>query len=322
MRALRRPSFRSCRPASSAPARGSRERSNACRPLDRDRGPRRHLYAIATLFVVSPVPVRREESASTVMSFPAQEILVTEHLTFAPLSLVDDIINTANALLYKAVNAMEQLFTNLPAQVIPDEEVETGIHKFETLLENAVDRNFDAMELFVLRNIVNIPDDLIGWVQLRHHVGLDFGSDDSAEVEEDLLRARKTYTASQKVAVMLERERALNNRKLALLDAHAAKLQFLEDVARANDVGSVKDSSGFVREQIMALQTLLNETTELSSALEIALEASDRSNYIEEVILSTIKEGSYEQDLAEANKIGTVENIQNAVAVLKANKKG
>ncbi|CCG83896.1 protein of unknown function [Taphrina deformans PYCC 5710] len=252
------------------------------------------------------------------MSFPSQEVLLTEHLTFAPLSLVDDIINTVNALLYKSVNAMEQLFTGLPSESLPDEEVETGIHKFETLLENAVDRNFDAMELFVLRNIVNIPEDLIGWVRLRHHAGLDFSTDDSAEVEEDLQKARKTLSASQRVALMMERERVANERKLALLDSHALKLQFLEDIARANDVGSVKDSAGFLREQILALQTALEQNSKLSATLDLGLNVSDRSKYIEQVLLNTVNEGSWEQELAETSQIGSLDDIQRAVAVLKS----
>lgn len=251
------------------------------------------------------------------MSFPAQEVLITEHLTFAPLSLVDDIINTANALLYKSVNAMEQLFTNLPAEAIPDDEVESGIHKFETLLENAVDRNFDAMELFVLRNIVNIPDELIGWVRLKHHANLDFGTDDSAEVEEDLIKARKTYAASQKVKAMIGRERRSNERKLALLDSHAEKLKFLEDVARAEDIGSMRDSAGLLKEQINSLHAMLDETINLSSSLDLDLQASERGKYIEKVLLETIKDGSWDKEIAETAKVGTVEDIQKAVEALK-----
>lgn len=251
------------------------------------------------------------------MSFPAQEVLITEHLTFAPLSLVDDIINTANALLYKSVNAMEQLFTNLPPESIPDEEVETGIHKFETLLENAVDRNFDAMELFVLRNIVNIPEELVGWIQLKHHAGLDFSTDDSAEVEEDIAKCRKTLAASQKVKAMIDRERHLNELKLEALDRHANELEFLEKIARAQDVGSITDSAGFLKEQIESLARNLAETSQLGAILETDLQPSERSTYIEKVLLETVKEGSWEKELAEAAKIGSLEDIQKAAAVLK-----
>lgn len=251
------------------------------------------------------------------MSFPAQEVLITEHLTFAPLSLVDDIINTANALLYKSVNAMEQLLTNLPGEIISDEEVETGIHKFETLLENAVDRNFDAMELFVLRNIVNIPEDLVGWIQLKHHAGLDFSSDDSAEVEEEMIKCRKTLAASQKVKAMIERERHLNELKLEALDRHAKELAFLEKIASAQDVGSVTDSGEFLKAQIESLARNLNETSRLGEILQTELQPSERSKYIEKVLLETVQDGSWERELAEAAQIGSLEDIQRAAAVLR-----
>ena len=250
------------------------------------------------------------------MSFPAQEVLITEHLTFAPLSLVDDIINTANALLYKSVNAMEQLFSNLPPASIPDEEVETGIHKFETLLENAVDRNFDAMELFVLRNIVSIPEDLLSHTQLKHHAGLDFGSHDS--IEADMAKAQRTLIASQEVAAMLSRARSENERTLTSLERHAESLQFLEDLARKHDMGSMRDLSGFLKEQVTTLQSLLEETMQLSSSVDVTLERSERSAYIEKVLHETVPEGTWDKDLAAMQSIGTVENLQNAANLLKA----
>ena len=37
-------------------------------------------------------------------------------------------------------------------------ELEFGMTQVETLLENVVDRNFDAFELYILRNIFNVPD--------------------------------------------------------------------------------------------------------------------------------------------------------------------
>ena len=49
------------------------------------------------------------------------------------------------------------------------DEVEHGTHQLETLYENAIDRNFDAFELYALRNIFNIPEELTGWMRLSHH---------------------------------------------------------------------------------------------------------------------------------------------------------
>ncbi|OAX80022.1 hypothetical protein ACJ72_05657 [Emergomyces africanus] len=39
----------------------------------------------------------------------------------------------------------------------------------ETLLESTVDKAFDKFEIYVLRNILTVPEDLLGWVRLTHY---------------------------------------------------------------------------------------------------------------------------------------------------------
>lgn len=48
-------------------------------------------------------------------------------------------------------------------------EIENGLHQLETLLEATVDKAFDKFEIFVLRNIFRVPDDLMGWIRLKHY---------------------------------------------------------------------------------------------------------------------------------------------------------
>jgi len=43
------------------------------------------------------------------------------------------------------------------------------VHKLETLLEANIDRNFDKLEIYVLRNVLCVPDDLVRWVRLAHY---------------------------------------------------------------------------------------------------------------------------------------------------------
>jgi kinetochore protein Mis12/MTW1 len=118
--------------------------------------------------------------------------LLTEHLRCTPLTIIDDIINTTNELLYHSVAAVETyLLTSAPSSLgfapppgtIRDtnsdgtelysdaetEELEKGVHSLETLLESAVDRSFDRFEIYVLRNILTVPEDLVPWVRLAHH---------------------------------------------------------------------------------------------------------------------------------------------------------
>lgn len=49
------------------------------------------------------------------------------------------------------------------------EEISRGVHALETLLENGVDKYFDSFELYVLRNILVVKPELVGWVRLAHH---------------------------------------------------------------------------------------------------------------------------------------------------------
>jgi kinetochore protein Mis12/MTW1 len=48
-------------------------------------------------------------------------------------------------------------------------EIENGLHQLETLFEATVDKAFDKFEIYVLRNILTVPEDLVGWVRLAHY---------------------------------------------------------------------------------------------------------------------------------------------------------
>ena len=48
-------------------------------------------------------------------------------------------------------------------------EIEEGVHQLETLLEATVDKNFDKLEIWALRNVLTVPDELASWVRLEHY---------------------------------------------------------------------------------------------------------------------------------------------------------
>jgi kinetochore protein Mis12/MTW1 len=136
--------------------------------------------------------------------------LLTEHLRYHPLvnthcflnnptnippqSLIDDIINSINTLIYRAVSAVESALLNTPpanlgfakaasaAGVVPEKddegnavfphaklEIENGVHQLETLLEATVDTDFDKFEIYCLRNVLYVPEDVVGWLRLKHY---------------------------------------------------------------------------------------------------------------------------------------------------------
>ncbi|CAI1791816.1 kinetochore-associated protein mtw1 [Saccharomyces pastorianus] len=89
--------------------------------------------------------------------------ILTEHLGYPPISLVDDIINAVNEIMYKCTAAMEKYLLSKSRIGEEDygEEIKNGVAKLESLLENSVDKNFDKLELYVLRNVLRIPEEFL-----------------------------------------------------------------------------------------------------------------------------------------------------------------
>ncbi|KAG0343319.1 hypothetical protein BG004_005404 [Podila humilis] len=122
-----------------------------------------------------------------------QQQLLTEHFGAAPLSFVDDVINSVNNMIYQASMALQE-FIEFQLKAIsqtapghehidPKLETEQGMHKFETLLESSVDKNFDRFELYALKNIFGVPKDVD--IILPHYAALDFSIESEREQELD-----------------------------------------------------------------------------------------------------------------------------------------
>ena len=43
------------------------------------------------------------------------------------------------------------------------------MHQLETLLEATVDKTFDRFEIYTLRNILTVPEELEPWIRLGHY---------------------------------------------------------------------------------------------------------------------------------------------------------
>lgn len=176
------------------------------------------------------------EDDSSIQNLIAKStVVLTEHLGYAPIAVIDDIINSANQVLYRCTDAMENFLrakypkgtTRLPKEAVDvtnnnkgdedrkpnlrdteevdiSEEIELGTAKLETLFESVVDLCFDKYELYVLRNLLVVPKDLIndGWFRLEHQKDLDFSV--LGEVEQvrkeakDELRAKRQEMKAQK----------------------------------------------------------------------------------------------------------------------------
>ncbi|KAL1296749.1 hypothetical protein AAFC00_000218 [Neodothiora populina] len=189
--------------------------------------------------------------------------LLTEHLRYTPLTLLDDIINDVNELVFQAVNNIETALLNVPpdqlgfenpapsqvssnkrnaassiasgANAETDEEaleqaarteIEGGIVKLESLLNAAVDKDFDKLEIYTLRNLLtvsNSKDDegLEDWIMLDHYKNLALDPQAPnvayAPTPESLDQLRRKVAETEKLQSLLRIEKARNDALLSQL---------------------------------------------------------------------------------------------------------
>lgn len=159
--------------------------------------------------------------------------LLTEHFGYPPVSLLDDIINTVNVLADRALDSVERVLLSLPPQNLgfkpskskdasgentassPEEaakrEIENGTHQLETLLNAAIDKNFDIFELYTMNNILTIDEKTQPFIRLSHYQGLDLSKHPDRPTAGSITELRRRLRASQKLHVALEAERTRND---------------------------------------------------------------------------------------------------------------
>ncbi|KAF2827985.1 Mis12 domain-containing protein [Ophiobolus disseminans] len=176
-----------------------------------------------------------------------ENMLLTEHFTWPPISLIDDIINATNEVLYRCTDSFETgLLSADPALLgfadryaaesrvsekdedgndsFPEArlEIEEGVLKLETLMENAVDKNFDRFEIWTLRNVLCLPrgeEELGRWVRLGHYENLQTPPKDSKLTPESVHTLRREFIETQKLNAALVAEKKRNDAIIANLRA-------------------------------------------------------------------------------------------------------
>ncbi|KAF1939896.1 hypothetical protein EJ02DRAFT_380768 [Clathrospora elynae] len=180
-----------------------------------------------------------------------ENMLLTEHFTWPPISLIDDIINAMNEVLYRCTDTFEKGLSSAdPAlfgfldrcaaekrtpekdedglDVFPEAklEIEEGMLKLETLMENAVDKNFDVLEIWTLRNVLCLvkqgepeEEDLADWVRLEHYENLETPPKDLNLTPEALYTLRRKLIETQKLNAALVAEKTRNEAQIARLRA-------------------------------------------------------------------------------------------------------
>lgn len=127
-------------------------------------------------------------------------------------------------------------------------EIESGTHQLETLLNSAIDKNFDIFELYTMQNILTVKPQDQPFVRLAHYEGLDLSSHGPGgslkkPTLESITLLRRRLQASQKLNIALQAEQARNEVLLAKLrSALVESPQTLEPAeTRAAGRGKNKD---------------------------------------------------------------------------------
>jgi kinetochore protein Mis12/MTW1 len=220
-------------------------------------------------------------------------------LTLCLQALIDDIINSINILVFKATDAVEKgLLSADPANLgfkVPPQtsteaqeaaaaiqekaklEIENGVHQLETLLEAKIDKNFDKLEVWALRNVLSVPSEVRDWVRLSHYDGLTFVNDIDAPNTESIILQRRKLRETQKLHSLLVAETEKNDATIASLKAILMKngttntqlagnadtgypsFAFLQNKGDLTDdvAHPISATTSFTLSQLPALKTLL-----------------------------------------------------------------
>ncbi|MCJ1393643.1 hypothetical protein MMC18_006518 [Xylographa bjoerkii] len=299
------------------------------------------------------------------------DALLTEHFRYTPLSLIDDIINTVNAIIYRAVQAIENGLLSTPPQAlgfaddastnlsIPDAdgdgnvdfpearaEIENGVHQLETLLEATVDKLFDKFEIYTLRNILTVPDDLTPWVRLAHYGDLALPLPPSAPTPSSVLALRRKLQETNKLNLALEHEHARNAALLSQLHAligqptqpkveddtkspvpATAPFSFLGPHMATAPSRPLTTSAQFTVAQLPALRTLLAELRPKLASLPTAGGKLDwdsateqRREYIDGAVRRVVNENGVGEESGEREMGRTVagEEVRDLEGVVQA----
>ncbi|OKL56035.1 hypothetical protein UA08_08712 [Talaromyces atroroseus] len=293
--------------------------------------------------------------------------LLTEHFSYTPLSLIDDIINSINNLIYQAISSLENGLLNTPPErlgfghadnassSIPDTdadgnieypearlEIENGLHQLETLFESSVDKSFDKLEIYVLRNIFTVPDDLVNYMKLGHYENLSFSNQDAnAPTPESINLQRKKLRETRKLQQALQNECSQNDAVIAQLrgilsmaqdkpDSNAPatsgglpNLSFLTShptasMLRVGQNNSLTTNTDFVLSQLPALHAVTEKLRAKLSTLPNTIPAGTKKrNERQEYIDSRIKihlERAGEPVLGDGNTVIAGRKISSAEA--------
>ncbi|KAK9761796.1 hypothetical protein K7432_013046 [Basidiobolus ranarum] len=241
--------------------------------------------------------------------------LVTEHLGFLPLAFVDDVINSVNELIYQATSSLERF---VESELGANEHVEQGINQIETLLESAVDKNFDIFELYVLKNIFTIPSGLN--VELPHYKNIDYSlsMEEDEKLDDELEQLRKQIVAEKCFNHRLKKSVTNTEKKLNYYEARKSQLDFIYSSVKNSNVTSLKDTVSLVADQIGALENQLFKVRRQANQetfTKLASNTDTRTTYLNGIVAGFIaKQKRKDQDTTDSMDIDSEDKQTNEIA--------
>ncbi|KAJ3045328.1 hypothetical protein HDV00_010196 [Rhizophlyctis rosea] len=232
---------------------------------------------------------------------PAQELL-TEHLGFPPIQYVDDIINAVNDVSYNGIQACEKFV--LDVMKLDEEEAEKGLAATETLFENNIDKQFDNFELYVFRNILNIPENLP--ITLPHHQALDavITEEEDAAMNAELEELRQKLRAAKYWMARVRHQTGELRKRRPALEKLINETKRLLDLAEKRDGPPLSESA-------QTILTQLTQTHTLRHALQ--LQTSDVS--FTDVLNRKRKEGKEDEAHLQSAIAAAIERRREQVVV-------
>ena len=156
----------------------------------------------STMEATTSTSTSTKDSPPVISALSVPSVLLPELLSFSPHFLLDDIVNSANDVVGRAVDAIETFLLRWVEEQPPGgawentTELEQGLVSFQTLLEFHTDIAFDFFEAWSLRNIFKVPEELE--IVVPHQEGLDLdaaqgekGKQTEDEVMDEIEELRK-----------------------------------------------------------------------------------------------------------------------------------
>ncbi|KAJ3245230.1 hypothetical protein HDU78_009710 [Chytriomyces hyalinus] len=142
---------------------------------------------------------------------------------FDASDLMDDIINAVFVIMYQALEAFEEFVVD---SVDGDSDVaEEGIIASVTLLENAVDKTLDKVEIYLMNNIFMIPDNVSITLPIFQNAETALLEEEEAELDAEILALQKRLAASRHYNKTLKKAIACGKAKNESLTLLLSSLQ-------------------------------------------------------------------------------------------------